>query len=246
MKNLNQESFIEHNKQYESTSDLQWHVVEYAKNDSINLFETMGFKKIFEKASGNIRIHIDLGSGGGFLVDKACNFFDCVYAVEPSNAAIQIAKEITKKNPKIIFINEGMIEGLDQIKLNGGSFLVTTSAVLSHIDNTHVSFFLDALNNMATMGSKFYFYEPYDKNIDINLWHVRNKRWWIERLPGWKINFLDIPDSGYRKGIEGEYIGGDVMSENLQQYPLSPVQGLFWNLSGRFYKVRYAISKLLK
>jgi hypothetical protein len=64
MNNLRQESFIEHNKQYETTSDLSWHIREYKKNDAINLFALMGFQNIFQAASVSIKTHIDVGSGG--------------------------------------------------------------------------------------------------------------------------------------------------------------------------------------
>lgn len=67
MKNLKQESYIEHNKQYETTSNLSWHIEEYKKNDSIKLFELMGFRRVFEEVGKDIKIHIDLGSGGGVL-----------------------------------------------------------------------------------------------------------------------------------------------------------------------------------
>ena len=248
MKKLNQKSYIDHNKQYESTSDLSWHIKEYEKSDSIKLFEVMGFRKVFEDASKRIRTHIDIGCGGGYLVDKACNFFDYVYGIEPSLAAIRIAKVITKDNAKIKFINDGMVDGIQKIDLKGSPFLLTTSAVLSHIDNDHVDAFLDLLNKVAIEGSRLYFYEPYDKNIDIDLWHVRNKSWWLKRLPNWQIHFLDIQDCGYKKGIEGIYLGAGhqkIIEENCSPFFIL-MQNLLWTFSGKYYKLRYAISRFIK
>lgn len=246
MKNLKQESFIEHNKQYETTSNLSWHIEEYKKNDSIKLFELMGFRRVFEEVGKDIKIHIDLGSGGGYLVNKSSNFFEYVYGIEPSKAAIEISKEITKSHSKIIFINSGMVDGIQNIDFKSQPFLVTTSAVLSHIDDDHVTTFLNLLNKIATPGSKLYFYEPYDKNININLWHVRNKFWWIDRLSGWKLKFYDVPDCGYKKGIEGEYMGGDCRSINYSRYPSNFIKELSWKAQGIFYKLRYAASKFIK
>jgi hypothetical protein len=180
------------------------------------------------------------------LVNKACDYFDNVYGIEPSLAAIQIAKEITKDKKNITFINDGMIEGIKKVNIHNAPFLITTSAVLSHIDNIHVSYFLQQLNSLASIGSKFYFYEPYDKNIDVNLWHVRSKSWWIDRLPNWRIKFLDLPDCGYKKGIEGEFLGINCQALNNSLYSSSFASNLLWNVSGHWYKLRYAISRFVK
>jgi len=68
-----------------------------------------------------------------------------------------------------------MIEGM-QLVSKEQPYLITTSAVLSHITDEHVIEFLNYLNLYSPVGSAIYFYEPFGKNIQTNLWHVRSKQ----------------------------------------------------------------------
>ena len=51
--------------------------------------------------------------------------------------------------------------------------------------------------------SVLFFDERYDENINWNMWHVRSRDWWREKLPNWQLIFLDINIAEYPSGIYG-------------------------------------------
>ena len=243
---LNQDSYLKHNLEFQTTSNYEWHITEYKKYDDLGLFKKTGFEDVFSKSNKTIKKYIDIGSGGGYLINRASKYFDRVYAVEPSSTGIEISKAINSNNRNVIYINKKMVDAIADI-VNDDPFLITTSAVLSHIDDSHVKAFLGKLSSAAPLGSELYFYEPYDKNIQVPLWHIRSKEWWISNLPGWKIEFKNLKSCGYLNGIYGVYLGVD----NIQNLNLSKIKSLriyyrrvAWLLSGYFFRLRYYLASI--
>lgn len=242
---MKQSSFDAHDKEYRTISDISWHQQFYSENDKDNLFSKMGFEAIFTTSSKSIEIYIDVGCGAGYLLKKASDYFHVVYGIEPSLAAINTAKKLNDVH-NIQYINMSMVDGLKFLSLKE-PFLLTTSAVLSHIPDSYVVSFLKLLREHAPLNSQIYFYEPYGKNIQTNLWHVRGKKWWTANLDGWNVKFLDIKDSGYLKGIYAEkYVSSMVDTPSSVMLSEGYINDIFWNLSGFFYKIRYALTRLLR
>lgn len=242
---MKQSSFDAHDYEYKTTSDVVWHEHFYAENDRENLFFKMGFEKIFSMSKNAVDIYIDIGCGAGYLLKKASDYFSDIYGIEPSKAALNTAKQLNNAS-NIQYVNMTMTDGLEFLALES-PFLATTSAVLSHIPDDEIVNFLKRLRLDAPLNSRIYFYEPYGKNIQTNLWHVRSRKWWIANLDGWYVEFLDIKDSGYLKGIYAEKralikVSGAIDPDFNEGW----FKDALWRLSGLFYKARYALTRMIR
>jgi SAM-dependent methyltransferase len=243
---LNQDSYLKHNFEFETTSNYEWHISEYKKYDDLGLFKKTGFEDIFKQSSKTTKKYIDIGSGGGYLINRASKYFEKVYAVEPSSSGIEISKAINSVNKNVIYINKKMVDAIADIVVDD-PFLITTSAVLSHIDDGHVKNFLEKLSRSAPIGSELFFYEPYDKNIQVPLWHIRSKEWWMENLPGWKIEFKNIKSCGYLNGIYGIFLGAEnAKTLNLPENQLAGIKyrRITWLISGYYFRLRYFLANI--
>jgi hypothetical protein len=242
---MKKNSFDAHDYEYKTKSDALWHKQFYLESDKENSFTKMGFEKVFSDSSIALGIYIDIGCGAGYLLKKASVYFPIIYGIEPSGAAINTAKKLND-GYKIEYVNMTMIDGFKFLDLKS-PFLATTSAVLSHIPDMDVMNFLCFLREHAPINSRIYFYEPYGKNIQTNLWHVRSKKWWVKHLEGWHVEFLEIKDSGYFKGIyAGKQASVKVMTTGNLSLTKEWLHDALWCLSGFFYKVRFALSRMIK
>jgi hypothetical protein len=229
-----QTSYKAHNREYEDSSSLEWHKTRYSEFKKNKDFEVLGFKKIID-ANPLVRdIHIDLGSGAGWLLSNTAPIFKKVIGIEPSLAAINMAKYFNKDFFNIEYLNLGMIEGLEQTKITLPTFF-TTSIVLTHIKNSTVMEFLKLINNSPT-GSVLFFFEPYDKNCQQYLWHIRSKHWWAKNLSNWDLNFNNYKSDKYLYGISGICVGAD---KNKNNYQKSILENILWYLSGLPSRFKY-------
>ena len=138
-----------------------------------------------------------------------------------------------------------MIEGM-QLVSKDKPYLITTSAVLSHITDEHIIKFLNYLNQFSPAGSAIYFYEPFGKNIQTDLWHVRSKKWWVKNLQGWLVSFGSIKDSGYIKGIYAIKVDGQKQNEsNMYVGNASKIEDLTWAISGYFYSWEFSLRRFI-
>lgn len=223
----NPKSYEEHNREYETVSGLSWCKQHYKDFEERQFFKNLGFEDVVIKESQTINHHVDIGSGAGWLLTNTSKYFSKVTGVEPSFKATEIAKILNQNQSNIEFVNLGMMEFVKQFK-PVEPFFMTTSTVLSHIDNTTVREFLKELD-LCPIGSKFYFGEPYGKNRNQYLWYVRNKSWWAESLPSWQLEFRDKKNDDYPFGIYGEYVGKDYVTN---KYSMSKFDKLKWIISG--------------
>lgn len=236
-------SYMAHNNDYKK-SGPEWHKQVFKEYEELNVFEKMGFKKVIDENLHVRELHIDIGCGAGWLLRKTAPFFKKVIGIEPSKTAIEIAREITKEYNNIEFINLSAIEALKSIDLKTPC-LFTACMVFSHIGDCHVGKILEIINNKAPMGSILYFYEPYDKNIQVSLWYVRRKKWWRENLSNWDLSFSAIKDKGYRKGISGKFVGRPVGQEK-QGSSSDIIFDIWWSISGIYYKVRFEVPRKIR
>jgi SAM-dependent methyltransferase len=243
---LDQKSYYAHDKQYKTIANRLWLEKLYEENDKKNLFQKMGFENLFKKYQNKITVYIDVGCGGGYFLNRASPYFIEVIGIEPSKAAVDSATEINKNIKNISYINQPMMEGMRLVP-HHIPYLITTSAVLSHITDEHVIKFLTYLNQTSPLGSALFFYEPFGKNIQTDLWHIRSKKWWIRNLQGWSVSFGSFQDSGYIKGIYGvkmdEQIKDDVYDTDHRFIVM--INDFAWYMEGIFYKLQFSLKRLI-
>jgi hypothetical protein len=233
-------SFLSHNAEYQSTSDLKWTQERFNEYEINGVFRDLGFEKATLNVSSTITKHIDIGSGAGWLLIKTAPFFKKVVGLEPSLAAVKMSQQLTQQIQNIEYKNVDMMQLGHEMSTNEPVFL-TTSTVLSHIDDKTVSSFLKIVNN-ASIGSALYFGEPYGKNRQQYLWHVRSKEWWAKNLPNWELDFETLSTKEYSYGIFGKCVG----EQNVQNtYKMSAAQRLFWFISGFKSYIKSFLRKFL-
>ncbi len=195
-------SYERHNAQYlERSNDYENTLEKLAIYDKIDQFSILGFKQIISLLNPKPKLHIDIGSGNGWLARKTAPLFDRVIGIEPSSAIVKMAEKVNEGTMNCSFMNEDMVDGLKKLSPKEPVF-ITTATVLNHINDSYVEVFLKEVNNLPA-GSFLYFDERYDKNIQLPLWHIRSKDWWIENLPNWQLFFCNYDMAGYSSGIFG-------------------------------------------
>ncbi len=234
------ESYLAHNSEFEKEGALERHQDCFAEYDRRNQFIHLGFEKIASEAALSVQIHIDVGSGGGWLLLKTAHLFKKVIGIEPSKAGVDVSKKITQQFHNISHINAGMIEALNNMNIDEPVFL-TTSIVLSHIPDKIVLQFLKLINNVP-LGSVLYFGEPYGKNRQQYLWHIRSKEWWAYHLPNWELRFNDVLADNYCYGVIGECVGKSAVKSD---YKMTRVKKIRWIISGVPSRIKYVLRLLL-
>lgn len=236
-KDLN--SYIAHNAQYEVNDITEKNTLNTIKKyDALQLYERQGFVSAIEKFSHR-KLHIDIGSGTGWLLRKTAPVFEKVIGIEPSKTATQASSKALSQYSNIEYINEDMVDALKVINITEPAFF-TSAIVFSHIKNFHVTNFLNELDN-APAGSTLYFFENYDTNIQHPFWYIRNKEWWAKRLPNWQLTFFDLQNDEYKAGIYGINVGRQNVTNT---YALSFSRKIIWTISGWINLSKKALKKL--
>jgi len=149
---------------------------------------------------------VDIGSGTGWFANYLVEHrnYKKVYAIEPSEAATNIAKTIYPNQDKVEWIVGFCEEKLKEIKLTHKA-LFSTMCVLAHIEDDSVLEILRGANNLAPSGSVFCFSEPWGARSHSHCWNVRPQHWWEENLPEWNLDFKTdyILGHGQYKGFVG-------------------------------------------
>jgi SAM-dependent methyltransferase len=209
------DSYIEHNNQYilntalniERNTHKQKTIGALEKNGGKwdNLYKPGHLHGEWLDSQTEIINAVDIGCGTGWFVNYIMDYkeFENVIGIEPSNAAIEIAKNIY--NNKINYLCGFAENELKKIKLEKPT-LFTTFIVLSHINDSNVQKILKEMDNIAPKGSVFIFNENYGKEFHMNLWHCRTKKWWEENLPNWTITYDERERADlryYKQGLMG-------------------------------------------
>jgi 2-polyprenyl-3-methyl-5-hydroxy-6-metoxy-1,4-benzoquinol methylase len=143
--------------------------------------------KMFDKTSDDIKIAIDVGCGTGYMA-KFLSSKMKVYAIEPSAAALDIAKKFYPDEPNITWINNFALEALQKLTFDEPVFIVC-NCVLSHLEDEAVIEICKELVRIAVSGSVIAFSECYGPEAHSNLWHIRTQAWWQKQFPDWYLNF---------------------------------------------------------
>ncbi len=214
-------SYEEHNKGYENDKHYYQKEVILARTEATKDFERTGFGLALSLTKRLPKIHVDIGSGVGWLLHKMAPHFEKSYGIELSHAAVLAGRKVTSEYPTVTHLEMDIIDGYKRLDLKEPAFF-TTGAVFCHIENYYVAEFLHELNQAPT-GSVLYFSENYDRNIDWSLWHVRSKEWWRKHLPNWQLIFLDIENGGYASGIYG-------VSQEYKNVLPAHERGMLWSI----------------
>lgn len=201
-------SYKRHNNQYEGSGKLQEervHGQRMIKEDAVNGPE-MRAKDLLDKHQ-NVRLVVDIGSGTGWCAASLSPVVDEVIAIEPSRAALEIAKELY---PPATYANISWIEGFAEVELKkmklGGPAMFFTGCVLSHIRDKEVMKICHSVTQVASVGSVLSFAECFgDEEWHQLMWHVRTKDWWRSQFPEWELTFHGPQVLGeiYHKGFWG-------------------------------------------
>jgi len=195
-------SYEIHNKQYEEKGKLEEVLLIHNLKTTESLSQSGGTWDNLYKPGylhGNwldsqtkIKDAVDIGCGTGWFVNflKDHKKFKNVIGIEPSQAAINIAKKLHDND--VTYLCGRAEDMLSNITLNNPT-LFTTFIVLSHLTDDIVIKILKEMDKVASKGSVFIFNENVGTEFHMNLWHCRTKKWWEENLPNWTITYDERP-----------------------------------------------------
>ncbi len=234
-------SFLAHDKDFHSESNssetTKKIVAEYEKNETA---KRIGAFLAIQLTSSLPKIHIDVGSGNGWLIKALNPHFEKSIGIEPSSKGIEVAKETTNECKNVEYINDDMVGAFEKMTLTEPVF-VTTATVLNHIENYYVAHFLNKLESLPE-GSVLFFDERYDENVDWNMWHVRSKDWWRTHLNEWQVIFLDIDVAGYPSGIYATKVRSD---SKLPTIEMGTAAKTSWFLNKIYNMIRRIVIKII-
>ena len=208
-------SYEIHNKQYEEKGKLEQVLLIHNLKTTESLCQSGGkWDNLYKPghlhgkwldSQTEIKDAVDIGSGTGWFVNYLMDHknFENAIAIEPSEAAINIAKKLHDND--ITYLCGGAEDMLSNITLNNPT-LFTTFIVLSHLPDNVVIKILKEMNKVAPKGSVFIFNENVGTEFHMNLWHCRTKKWWEENLPNWTMSYDDRPRPDlkiYQQGLMG-------------------------------------------
>ena len=190
----NTDSFNQHNQNYVLDDAFQKEKKAHEDHNSNN-FEFLYQSDIPHGDAldeHKLTVGVDIGSGTGwfanYLVEQRS--YKKVYAIEPSEAAIEIAKKIYPDNKKVKYINGFAEEQISKLKLTKPTFF-STMCVLAHLEDEDVINILNAINKVAPEGSMLACSEPWGEFYHRQCWNVRPPEWWVENLVNWEYEFYN-------------------------------------------------------
>ncbi len=200
-------SYKRHNAEYEEEGKLAVEKAtaeKYKREDLFNGPENK-FRDLLEMYPNHRDIAIDIGSGAGWLSAELSRYFKDVYAIEPSDAAIIIARKIYTG---AAFGNIHWIQGFAEEQLAAlmkkidkpAAFF--TGCVFAHLRDEEVLKICAVLRS-APKGSILGFSEPWGIEHHHLMWHVRTQEWWRSVLSGYELDFF----GPQIEGVEGRYKG---------------------------------------
>jgi hypothetical protein len=207
-----QTSYLEHHRQYASASPMEW---------QRERFKTYGEEDLFNAPPNRIRdlmaqypevrdTAVDIGSGAGWASAELSKSFSQVIGIEPSDAAIGIARQLfpTSSHPNIDWRIGFSQDVIPTLSITAPALWVTM-VVLSHLPDNVVSQTCQAVNRIAKPGSLLSFSECWGPEFHDLMWHVRTPEWWRNQLPGWELDFHGPSVNNVaerRKGIHGRKV----------------------------------------
>lgn len=198
-------SFKRHNRQYEDVDALERERksgLHNLKEDLVNGPE-LRIKDLLSQHPGP-KMAIDIGSGTGWSAAALSSQLDEIIAIEPSKAAVDIARELYPRSsyPNITWVTGFAETEIPKLQIPNPA-LFFTGCVLSHIRDKEVAAICEAVTKAAPAGSLLSFAECWgEKSWHQLMWHVRTREWWQQQLPGWRLDFHGplVPEKDDYKG----------------------------------------------
>ena len=190
----NTDSFDQHNQNYVLDDAFEKEKKAHQEHNSDN------FKFLYQSDiphgdtldEHKLTVGVDIGSGTGwfanYLVEQRS--YKKVYAIEPSEAAIEIAKKIYPDNKKVKYINGFAEEQISKLKLTKPTFF-STMCVLAHLEDEDVINVLNAISKVAPEGSILACSEPWGDTYNRQCWNIRPPEWWVSNLINWEYEFYN-------------------------------------------------------
>ena len=205
---MNKDSYNNHNSEYSQDSAYYREKKGHAEHD----IEDFKFLYQDDLPHGNnldkhsFEVAVDIGAGTGWFANHLVEYRDYknVYAIEPSQAAIDIAKRIYPEREDVNYIVGFAEEELSKLELDKPTFF-STMCVLAHLPDELTLDILKAMDNIAPVGSLWSASEPWGDEFHRECWHIRTPEWWSDNLPDWEFEFYsdyELTDpSGRYKGF---------------------------------------------
>lgn len=190
----NTESFVHHNENYVRDDALEREKQAHLNRNDNN------FKFLYQQDiphgdaldNSKLKLGVDIGSGTGwfanYLVEQ--RNYKKVYAIEPSQAAIEIAKKIYPDNKEVKYIQGFAEEQIAKLKLKEPTFF-STMCVLAHLEDNDVSNIIKTIDRIAPVGSILACSEPWGDFYHRECWNIRPPEWWSETLADWQFEFYN-------------------------------------------------------
>ena len=190
----NTESFVHHNENYVRDDALEREKQAHLNRNNNN------FKFLYQQDiphgdaldNSKLKLGVDIGSGTGwfanYLVEQ--RNYKKVYAIEPSQAAIEIAKKIYPDNKEVKYIQGFAEEQIAKLKLKEPTFF-STMCVLAHLEDNDVSNIIKTIDRIAPVGSILACSEPWGDFYHRECWNIRPPEWWSETLADWQFEFYN-------------------------------------------------------
>lgn len=198
-------SFVRHNGQYLGADKLEEERLIGVSHISSNYMNSPTFRigDLLAKHP-DVRAAIDVGSGTGWLSVAVSAHVDQVTAIEPSQAAIDIAKSLYPDTQKIQWM-QGFAEDLLPSLSLTQPVLFITGCVFSHLRDSEVRKICATIEKNAPAGSILAFSECWGPTWHQRMWHVRTQEWWQQQLPSWTLDFHgpSTPGTNYSMGFHG-------------------------------------------
>tara|TARA_Y100000287_G_scaffold39656_1_gene30343 strand:- start:209 stop:838 length:630 start_codon:yes stop_codon:yes gene_type:complete len=133
---------------------------------------------------------VDIGAGTGWFANHLIKErkYTKVYAIEPSQAAVDIAQKIYPDQKKVKYIVGFAEEEINKLKLKKPAFF-SSMCVLAHLCDEDVTSILNAIDMVAPTGSIWSASEPWGETYHRECWHVRTPEWWSDAMPEWHFEF---------------------------------------------------------
>tara|TARA_B100001250_G_C19615468_1_gene706951 strand:- start:82 stop:714 length:633 start_codon:yes stop_codon:yes gene_type:complete len=205
---MNKDSYNNHNSEYSQDSAYYREKKGHAEHD----IEDFKFLYQDDLPHGNnldkhsFEVAVDIGAGTGWFANHLVEYRDYknVYAIEPSQAAIDIAKRIYPEREDVNYIVGFAEEELSKLELDKPTFF-STMCVLAHLPDELTLDILKEMDNIAPIGSLWSASEPWGDEFHRECWHIRTPEWWSDNLPDWEFEFYsdyELTDpSGRYKGF---------------------------------------------
>jgi 2-polyprenyl-3-methyl-5-hydroxy-6-metoxy-1,4-benzoquinol methylase len=186
------ESYRKHNAQYEEPGKIEVEraaIADYTRKDMFNGPE-LKLGQLLARYPEVRELAVDIGSGNGWISGLLAKSFSEVIAIEPSAAAIAIAKQL---HPSQEYLNITWRQGFAETVLAELQYptpvLFVTGGVLSHLRDQEVEKICACINKGPVAGSILAFNEGWGEDWHQLRWHIRTKEWWQNRLSNWAIDF---------------------------------------------------------